>query len=194
MAYDKQTWINRVSKANAERLNHIEDGIYNVYNVSLIAITNIQPSECNTGDKYFNTNDNKIYTATATDTWSETGETPISDKTYVLTTDGSTYAFNGTTLTRIGGNYLEVQMFEFTIGTINPLSDLYDQTATLTIPSGYEAIGIVGHRLYGAYYSYCSLSSLYMTNNVVNYAIFNNNQYNSATDIACQLYVLLKKI
>jgi len=102
--YDEQTWVNGESQANAERFNHMESGIKNAYNVSLIAITNIQPSECNEGDKYFNTDDNLIYTATDTDTWSETGETPISDKTYVLTTDGSTYMYDGTTLTRIGGS------------------------------------------------------------------------------------------
>lgn len=114
MAYGKQTWVNRESQANATRLNHIEDGIYNAYNVSLIAITNIQPSECNTGDKYFNTTDNLIYTATGTNTWSETGETPISDKTYVLTSDGSTYMYNGTTLTRIGGGQVENEYSEST--------------------------------------------------------------------------------
>lgn len=106
MAYDEQTWVNGESQANAQRFNHMEAGIKNAYNVSLIAITNIQPSECNEGDKYFNTTDNLIYTATDTDTWSATGETPISDKTYVLTTDGSTYTYNGTTLTQIGGKQI----------------------------------------------------------------------------------------
>lgn len=111
MAYEKQTWINRdaTKPANATRLNHIEDGIYNAYNVSLTAITNIQPSECNEGDKYYNTTDNLIYTATGSNEWSETGETPIGDKTYVLIEDGSTYMYNGTTLTRIGGSEQEVE-------------------------------------------------------------------------------------
>lgn len=102
--YDEQTWVNGESQANAQRFNHMEAGIKNAYNVSLIAITSIEPSECNEGDKYFNTSDNLIYTATNTDTWSETGETPISNKTYVLLGDGSTYMYNGTTLTRIGGS------------------------------------------------------------------------------------------
>ena len=104
MAYTRQTWVNRQSQANQTRMTHIEDGIYNAYNVSLIAISSTAPSECSTGDKYFNTSDNLIYTATSNSDWSETGETPISDKTYILTTDGSTYAYNGTTLTRIGGS------------------------------------------------------------------------------------------
>lgn len=104
--YEEQFWENEnpESQVNATRMTHIEKGIKNAYNVSLIAITNIQPSECNEGDKYFNTNDNLIYTATGTDTWSIVGETPISDKTYVLVEDGSTYAYNGTTLARIGGS------------------------------------------------------------------------------------------
>lgn len=116
MAYEKQTWINRdaTKPANATRLNHIEDGIYNAYNVSLIAITNIQPSECNEGDKYYNTTDNLIYTATGSNEWSETGETPISDKTYVLLEDGSTYMYDGTTLARIGGSQVENEYSEST--------------------------------------------------------------------------------
>jgi len=106
--YDEQTWVNGESQANAQRFNHMEAGIKNAYNVSLIAITNIEPSECNEGDKYFNTSDNLIYTATDTDTWSETGTTPISDKTYVLVTDNTTYAYLNGTLEQIGGSNVEV--------------------------------------------------------------------------------------
>lgn len=32
MAYIKQNWINGETIANAERMKHIEDGIYNIYN------------------------------------------------------------------------------------------------------------------------------------------------------------------
>lgn len=132
MAYEKQTWVNRQSQANATRLSHIEDGIYNAYMTSLIAITNIQPSECNEGDKYFNTSDNLIYTATDTDTWSETGETPISDKTYVLLEDGSTYMYDGTTLTRIGGSEQEVEN-EYSESTVIPYSCDYVNNLTKLI-------------------------------------------------------------
>ena len=108
--YEEQFWGNEnpESQVNATRMTHIEKGIKNAYNVSLTAITSIEPSECNEGDKYFNTSDNLIYTATDTDTWSETGETPISDKTYILTSNGSTYSYNGTTLVRFGGGTGEI--------------------------------------------------------------------------------------
>lgn len=105
MAYEKQTWVNRQSQANATRLSHIEDGIYNAYMTSLIAITNIEPSECNEDDKYYNTSDNLIYTATGSNEWSETGETPISGKIYVLLENNSTYMYNGILLIPLcGGN------------------------------------------------------------------------------------------
>lgn len=139
MAYEKQTWINRdaTKPANATRLNHIEDGIYNAYNVSLIAITNIEPSEYNEGDKYFNTSDNLIYTATGSNEWSETGETPISDKTYVLLEDGSTYMYDGTTLTRIGGSEQEVEN-EYSESTELPYSCDYVNGEILDIYSTSE--------------------------------------------------------
>lgn len=122
--YDEQTWVNGESQANAQRFNHMEAGIKNAYNVSLIAITNIEPSEYNEGDKYYNTSDNLIYIATSNNEWSETGETPISDKTYVLIEDGSTYMYDGTTLTRIGGSEQEVEN-EYSESTTLPYSANY---------------------------------------------------------------------
>jgi hypothetical protein len=148
--YDEQTWVNGESQANAQRFNHMEAGIKNAYNVSLIAITNIEPSECNEGDKYFNTTDNLIYTATDTDTWGETGETPISDKTYVLITDGSTYAYNGTTLTRIGGSE-QIVANEYSESTTIPYSANYVNGAIKEVYSTSEieiGVWIDGSKLY----------------------------------------------
>ena len=83
MAYTKTNWVNDQTELNAENMNHIEDGIYNSQNVELIAVSDEAPSQCTTGDKYYNTEDNLIYTATGTNTWSEDGEEPISGIFYI---------------------------------------------------------------------------------------------------------------
>jgi hypothetical protein len=72
-------------------------------NIELIAVSDTEPAECSYGDKYFNTTDNLIYTAIATDTWSEDGEEPIEGIFYVVFGEQSSYAYNGTTLISVGG-------------------------------------------------------------------------------------------
>lgn len=83
--------------------DNIEDAIKEVQNVELIAISDVEPSECTTGDKYYNTEDNLIYTAIATDTWSEDGEQPIKGIFYILFSEQSSYSYDGTTLVSVGG-------------------------------------------------------------------------------------------
>ena len=103
MAYTKTNWVNDDTELNAENMNHIEDGIYNSQNVEIIAISDTAPTSCVTGDKYYNTEDNLIYTATGTDTWSEDGEEPIRDVFYILFSEQSSYSYDGTTLVSVGG-------------------------------------------------------------------------------------------
>lgn len=103
MAYTKTNWVNDQTELNAENMNHIEDGIYNSQNVEIIAISDEAPTSCVTGDKYYNTEDNLIYTATGTDTWSEDGEEPIRDVFYILFSEQSSYSYDGTTLVSVGG-------------------------------------------------------------------------------------------
>ena len=91
---------------NASNLNQIqtnvENAINNVENIELLAVTNIAPSECSEGDKYFNIDTKLIYEATATDTWSSTGTTPISDIFYIVLSEQKIYTYNGTTLVSVG--------------------------------------------------------------------------------------------
>lgn len=103
MAYTKTNWVNDQTELNAENMNHIEDGIYNSQNVEIIAISDTAPTSCVTGDKYYNTEDNLIYTATGTNTWSEDGEEPIRDVFYILFSEQSSYSYDGTTLVSVGG-------------------------------------------------------------------------------------------
>ena len=103
MAYTPIDFVNEVTELDEDNMNHLEDGVKKSYNVSLIAISSTAPSEYSVGDKYFNTTTNLIYTATATG-WGETGETPISDIFYIVFSTTCIYAYNGTTLIRVGGN------------------------------------------------------------------------------------------
>lgn len=103
MAYIPQVWVDDETEIDQDHMEHIEQGIKNAYNVSLIAISDTAPSECSTGDKYYNTTTKEIYVATATDTWSAEGETPLEDILYVLFNDNTTYAWDGEDLISVGG-------------------------------------------------------------------------------------------
>lgn len=72
-------------------------------NIELIAVSDTAPSECSIGDKYYNTTDKEIYTATGTNTWSETGTTPISGILYIVYNDQASYSWDGSDLVSVGG-------------------------------------------------------------------------------------------
>ena len=72
-------------------------------NIELIAVTDTAPLECSIGDKYYNTTDKEIYTATATNTWSATGTTPISGILYIVYNEQASYSWDGTDLVSVGG-------------------------------------------------------------------------------------------
>ena len=58
------------------------------------------PAECEAGDKYFNTNDKLIYTATGVNTWGE-GVAPEEGKIYVALDTNYTYRWAGSTIIAI---------------------------------------------------------------------------------------------
>jgi hypothetical protein len=66
--------------------------------VTLIYVGMTTPVTCSEGDIYFNTVDNLLYTATADNTWSVTGDAPLSDIYYYNEADSLYYGYNNTTL------------------------------------------------------------------------------------------------
>jgi len=60
------------------------------------------PATCATGDKYYNTTTKLIYTATATDTWGTTGETPDAGVIYVAKDTNASYRWSGSDMINIG--------------------------------------------------------------------------------------------
>lgn len=112
--YIKTNWQNDVTEVDATHMNHIEDGIeavdHRVDNTNEFIIKKIvellevgsAPITCVEGDKYFNTTTNKIYTATAINTWGTTGEDAQKNAIYYVINTKKTYVYNGTTLINIG--------------------------------------------------------------------------------------------
>ena len=110
----KITYANKVAineNANVPDINKVKDTdmneIKNVVNANetkiLVAVVDTAPSTCSTGDMYFNTTTNLIYTATGTNTWGSTGVAPTMNTIYLELTNQTAYAYNGTTLVSVGG-------------------------------------------------------------------------------------------
>ena len=102
MSYIKTNWVNNETELNAENMNHIEEGIDNLQNVELIAVSSEAPLECSVGDKYYNIIDDKIYTAIETDTWETTGENAKKGIFYLVFDEESIYSYNGETMISVG--------------------------------------------------------------------------------------------
>lgn len=133
MAYTKVNWQdypNTTTPVSASNLSIMDDGIYNLQNVQLIAVTGAAPSECVEGDKYYNTATGLIYTATGTNTWGETGETPIENIFYIVLDEQTTYTYDGNDLISVGGGSSAGGGETLKIGTILPFSGG-------TLPTGY---------------------------------------------------------
>lgn len=90
-----------INKCKADDMNEIKQVVNENETKELLAISNIAPNECSTGDMYFNTSSKKIFTATATNTWGATGETPTDSTLYI--NDGKIYTYDGDTLVNVGG-------------------------------------------------------------------------------------------
>ena len=95
--------VDDVNKVNAADMNEIKNVVNANETKFLLAVVDTAPAECSTGDMYFNTTTNLIYTATGTNTWGATGVAPTNSTLYVVLDTKSTYIYNGSTLVPIGG-------------------------------------------------------------------------------------------
>ena len=75
--------------------------------IEVLIFASTAPATCAKGDIYYNTTSKKLFTATAANTWSTTGEDPMKGKIYVLLTasDGydaeSQFRWSGTTMVKL---------------------------------------------------------------------------------------------
>ena len=69
--------------------------------IELLTLSSTAPATCATGDKYYNSTSKLIYTATSTNTWGTTGETPDAGVIYVALDTNATYRWSGTDMINI---------------------------------------------------------------------------------------------
>lgn len=103
IALNENPNVNAINKVRDVDMNEIKEVINNNETKVLLAVSSSAPATCDTGDIYFNTTDNLIYTATATDTWGSTGVAPTENTIYIEFTSQTLYAYDGTTLVSVGG-------------------------------------------------------------------------------------------
>jgi len=72
--------------------------------IDLLTISDTAPATCAEGDKYYNSTSKLIFTATGTNTWGTTGETPASGVIYINTAEdpSGSYRWDGNDLVLIG--------------------------------------------------------------------------------------------
>ena len=106
-----------LSSAN---LNQMQDNMENaIIPIKLVNIGVTTPATATTGDMFYNTTDNKIYTATADNTW-DNGSTPRYDGFYINTNDNTLFYYNGSTLIGVGGSGSSATNDSLPIGMIMP--------------------------------------------------------------------------
>lgn len=103
VALNENPNVNAINKVRDVDMNEIKEVINDNETKVLLAVSSSAPATCDTGDIYFNTTDNLIYTATATNTWSSTGVAPTENTIYIEFTSQTAYAYDGTTLVSVGG-------------------------------------------------------------------------------------------
>lgn len=119
VALNQNPSIPDINKVNDTDMNMIKNVVNNNETKVLLAVSSSAPATCDTGDIYFNTTDNLIYTATATNTWGSTGVAPTKNTIYIEFTSQTAYAYDGTTLVSVGGG----SGSEIVVGDEEPTED-----------------------------------------------------------------------
>ena len=95
---------NMTTPLSSANLNQMQDNMENaIIPIKLVSISDTAPASATIGDMYYNTTDNKVYTATAENTW-DNGSTPRYDGFYINTNDNTLFYYDGNTLILSGGN------------------------------------------------------------------------------------------
>lgn len=88
--------LNGLGKIDATYLPSYVDDV-----LELLTMSDTAPASCATGDMYFNTTSKKIFTATGTDTWGETGTDPEKGVIYVDLSTDKIYRWSGSIMSEI---------------------------------------------------------------------------------------------
>ena len=105
---------------NSTNLNQMQDNMEDaIVPIKLVNIGVETPSTATTGDMFYNTTDNKVYTAIGENTW-DSGSTPRYDGFYINTSDNTLFYYNGSTLIGVGGSSSGIGGDTLPVGMIMP--------------------------------------------------------------------------
>ena len=105
---------------NSTNLNQMQDNMEDaIVPIKLVTISESTPGSATTGDMYYNTTNNKVYTATGTNTW-DNGSTPRYDGFYINTSNNTLFYYNGSTLIGVGGSGSGIGGDTLPVGMIMP--------------------------------------------------------------------------
>lgn len=175
-AINVDTSIPAKNKCMADDMNQIKNVVNQNETKILIAISGTAPSQCTTGDLYYNSTSKKIFTATGTNTWSSTGENPTKNTIYVLFSTNASYSFDGTDLVEVGCK-------EVYIGSSQPTGN----EVIWIDPDEYSSVGG------GVYKKVFELGTPTQNQNLKYYPI-NNIDISKIEEQFDYLYVTLKQI
>lgn len=103
VALNQNPNVQDINKVNATDMNEIKNVVNSNETKVLLAVTDTAPAQCSTGDMYYDTTDDLIYTATGTNTWGSTGVAPTENTIYVVYSTQTAYAYDGDSLISVGG-------------------------------------------------------------------------------------------
>lgn len=131
-----------LSSAN---LNQMQDNMEDaIVPIKLVSISDTAPAIATIGDMYYNTTDNKIYTATAENTW-DSGNIPRYDGFYVNKENNAIYYYNGETLSGINSiDTTPIGMIMQYAGTSIPERWMKCEGQTLSRTDYSELFSVIG--------------------------------------------------
>lgn len=103
----------KTTPINSENLNKMQQNAAKAIKnrkptVELLTVSSAVPTQCNIGDKYYNTTTSKIYTAIATNMWSITGENPSNLYLYADLEHKELYYYDETDFKSYGSGKKEI--------------------------------------------------------------------------------------
>ena len=130
---------------NSTNLNQMQDNMENaIVPIKLVSISDTAPESANIGDMYYNTTDNKVYTATAENTW-DSGNIPRYDGFYVNKKNNAIYYYNGETLSGINSiDTTPIGMIMQYAGTSIPERWMKCEGQTLSRTDYSELFSVIG--------------------------------------------------
>ena len=130
---------------SSTNLNQMQDNMENaIIPIKLVSISDTAPESANIGDMYYNTTDNKIYTATAENTW-DSGNIPRYDGFYVNKENNAIYYYNGETLSGINSiDTTPIGMIMQYAGTSIPERWMKCEGQTLSRTDYSELFSVIG--------------------------------------------------